>query len=151
MPPPGDIVKLVEDTATTVVTKVKSAAGVQKTPATTPDREPAVRPAKLPLLRHSAPAVRPVVAAAPDSWSLRADTRWSDLSPGLPVALAGLVARTPVVAGASAPASHAQNAAQADELAAGTSVVRAILVALSAAAAATVAVAHVTVARRVSR
>ncbi len=149
-PPPGDIVKLAEHTVRGVVTKVTTTGGLTKAPATTPDREPGTTP-RLGLGRHPA---RVGLPAADDSFALpvlSARPALYDLLPSLPTGLAGPAVRTPVLAGSagtSASPSYAQNAAQSDDLATpGGGVMRAILIALSAAAAATLAVAHVTVAR----
>lgn len=149
MPPPGDIVKLAENTVHGVVTKVTTTGGLTKAPTTTPAREPGTTP-RLGLGRHPAHLTRPADATFATR-PLFAAAALYDLLPSLPTGLAGPAVRTPVLAGSagtSASPSYVQNAAQSDELAArGGGVLRAILIALSAAAAATLAVAHVTVAR----
>jgi hypothetical protein len=151
VPPPGDVLKLVEHTARTVVTKVTTTPGGTKTPTSSPNRDPSAARPGLGLVRHASHGVRATANTALGSWSLPAGAQLSDLLPSLPSGLAGPAARPPVVAGTAGTAptvSRVQNAAQTDDvIGRRSSVVRAILVALSAAAAATLTAAHVTVAR----
>lgn len=155
VPPPGDLVKMVQDAATsaatTVVDKVSDVAGLpKKAPATGPARQPVAAP---PLHLPSRPAIAPAAAhAAHASWSLFTGAGQADRWPELP-SLAGPMARTPVVAGtAPAAATPAQIAAANAALAErGNSVMRGVLIALAAAAAATLATAHVAAVRGARR
>lgn len=153
VPPPGDIVKLVQDTATsavtTVVDKASDVAGLpKKAPASPPTRTPSAKP---PLHLPSRPAdvARSAVYSAPASWSLFSATGQADRLPELPTGLTGPAALTPVVAGNAGTAptqlrSAGSTAALAER---GTSVMRGVLIALAAASAATLAMAHVTALR----
>jgi hypothetical protein len=152
VPPPGDIVQLVKDTATAVVDKVTTVAGQPgKKPASGPDHQPATTPAVHLLRRPAHPSVTVAKPALP-SWSLRSAAMLSDVVPTLPTGWAAPSARTPVVAAgasAGAPATHVQTAAEAanDPAGRGSDVMRGVLIALAAAAAATIGASHVTVAR----
>jgi hypothetical protein len=150
--PPPDVVKLVKDTATAVVDKVGDAAGLKKAPATSPERKPTVKPPALPVTPTAHPAR---IAAMPafSSWALRADSRFSELMPALPVSLAGAAARNPVVATpGAAPATAAQSAASTAVIAErGNEVMRGVLIALAAASAATLAMAHISAVRGSNR
>lgn len=150
MPPPGDIVKTVEDTATAVVNTVTQAAGgTKKAPSANPAHEPSVRHRLSP--ETPAPWVRAAAPASPSTtWALPVGIALSDRVPALPTGLAGVSARTPVVAPASHPAAtRIQNSAQSAAAIAerGTSVMRGVLIALAAASAAALAFAHVTALR----
>jgi len=149
--PPADIVKLVEDTATAVVDKVSETAGLKKTPTSAPERKPTVKPPALPS-RTAHPAHTAAMPAA-SSWALRADSRFSELLPAMPYSLADAAARNPVVAKpGAAPATAAQRAALSAAIAErGNSVMRGVLIALAAASAATLAMAHFTALRGASR
>jgi hypothetical protein len=151
VPPPGDIVQLVKDTATGVVDKVTTIAGQPaKQPTTSPDREPATRPA-LHLPSHPAHPSTTAPKSAPASWSLPSETTLSSLMPALPTDWDARSARTPVVAAGltSAPPAQVRNAAEAaaDPTGRGSDVMRGVLLALAVAAAATIGAGHVTVAR----
>lgn len=148
--PPADIVKLVKDTATAVVDKLSDTAGLKKAP-TSPARKPTVKPPALPATSTAHPA-RTTAAPAFSSWALRADSRFSELLPAMPVSLAD-AARNPVVAKAGvAPATAAQSAAASAVIAErGSEVMRGVLIALAAASAATLAMAHISAVRGSSR
>jgi hypothetical protein len=150
--PPPDVVKLVKDTATAVVDKVSDAAGLKKAPASSPARKPAVKPPALPAIPTAHPA-RTTAMPAFSSWSLRADSRFSELLPAMPVSLADAAARNPLVAKAgAAPATAAQSAASTAAIAErGNEVMRGVLIALAAASAATLAMAHITAVRGSNR
>ncbi|MDQ1746336.1 MAG: hypothetical protein QOD07_599 [Frankiaceae bacterium] len=157
MPPPGDIVKAVRQTATTVVdtavATVTNAAGQsKKPPASSPDRDPVVRhAAQAPSV--PAPAARTAATTSHVSWSLPAGAMLGDAAlPGLPSGFGVPSARTPVVAPASRTASTATQVrasapSSADVAERGNSVMRGVLIALAAASAATLAFAHVTAVR----
>lgn len=151
MPPPGDIVQLVKDTATGVVDKVTTIAGQPaKQPTTSPNREPATRPA-LHLPSHPAHPATTAAKSAPASWSLPSGASLDDLMPVLPTDWNAPSARTPVVAAGLPGASPARlrNAAEAaaDPTGRGSDVMRGVVIALAVAAAATIGAGHVTVAR----
>jgi hypothetical protein len=152
VPPPGDIVQLVKDTATAVVDKVTTVAGQSgKKPTSGPQHQPATTPA---VHLPSRPAHRAAKAAdsALGSWSLPSGTTLSNLMPTLPTAWDAASTRTPVIAAGAtgaAPATRVQNAAEFanDPTGRGSDVMRGLLVALAVAAAATIGAGHVTVAR----
>lgn len=154
VPPPGDIVKTVQDTATAAVKTVTDTAGVtKKTPTVAPAHEPAARqPLQSPtqsLRGAGASATSPRVAPG-----LPSAAGFAGSLPGLPSGFAAPSAQAPVVATASHPAAtRIQNAAQssADIAERGNSVMRGVLIALAAAAAATLAFAHVTALRGPAR
>ena len=149
--PPADIIKLVEDTATAVVDKVSETAGLKKTPSSAPARKPAVKAPALPSSRTAHPA-RTTAMPAASSWALRADSRFAELLPAMPLSLADAAARNPVVAKPASPATSVQNAASSAVIAErGNSVMRGVLIALAAASAATLAMAHFTALRGSSR
>jgi len=154
VPPPGDIVQTVEDTATAAVqTVTQVVGGTKKTPTADPAHDPAVRHPLAP----AAPAAHvPATAAASSSttWGLPVGIALSDRLPSLPTGLAGVSAQTPVVAPASQPAvTRIQNSARSSAAIAerGNSVMRGVLIALAAAAAATLGFAHVTAVRSARR
>jgi hypothetical protein len=157
VPPPGDIVKLVKDEATAVVEKVTTAAGVApKAPTSSPNREPAVQHPALRLPSRTAHAVHSAVAAAHTSWSLPANVDLTDMVPALPTALAGPAARTPVIAtGAAVVGAAPQNGSAAKSAAdiaeRGNGIMRAVLIALAAASAGSLGVAHVAAVRAAGR
>lgn len=153
VPPPGDVVKLIQDTARTVVgtavDKVTTAASpAKKAPASDPARPAAKHPVATPS-RPSSTSVAPSSTASLAAWSLPAAVRL-DAMPSLPSGLAGPAAQTPLVAARLAPTTtRVQDAARAG-LALdrhGSSAVRAVLIALAAASAAALAVAHVAAVR----
>jgi len=145
--PPADIVKLVKDTATAVVDKASETAGLKKAPASSPARKPDVKPPALPVTPTAHPA-RTTATPTFSSWALRADSRFSELLPAMPVSLAD-AARNPVVAKpGAAPATAAQRAAETAAIAErGNEVMRGVLIALAAASAATLAMAHISAVR----
>jgi len=151
-PPPGDIVKLVEDTATTVIDTAKNVAGQPaKTPTSGTDQQPAAHPVLHLPSSHPAHA-RPAANPSTTSWSLPAGASLGDAAPALPIDWSAPSARTPVVAAGAtgaAPTTHVQTDAvsTADPAGPGVDVMRGVLVALSAAAVATLAYGHVTLAR----
>jgi hypothetical protein len=152
VPPPGDIVQLVKDTAAAAVDKVTTLAGQPgKPPTSGPDREPAANHPAVHLAVRTAHAPRPAAAAALGSWSIPMGGGMAAVLADMPPTMAAPAVQTPAVAGQAAPSSASSHVADAapsmpsDGPAGG--ILRAVLIALSAASAAALAYGHVAFAR----